>query len=147
MRLCGGLTELSNLDMIRPGRNPNNLLSDVLSSHYLSADSAFQSKTYKDQDQRKHCRQPTCLLGTLQPRTLSRPYLSSVLLFNQKHTRLNFAYSDWSVYEFSEKNTIESVNGVFGCAVNSTYLSARADYLSMGTYLLSRVLDRQSSPS
>ena len=63
-----------------------------------------------------------------------------------KHTRLNLAYSDWSVYEFSKKNTIESVNGVFGCAVDSTYLSDRIVHLSLGAYLLSMVLDQRLSP-
>jgi len=32
-----GLTELSNLDVIRPGCNPNDLLGDIFSSHCGSA--------------------------------------------------------------------------------------------------------------
>jgi hypothetical protein len=33
MRLQGGLTELSNLDVVRPGSDPDDLLGDILSSH------------------------------------------------------------------------------------------------------------------
>jgi hypothetical protein len=32
-----GLTELSNLNMIRPRSDPNDLLSDIFTSHYRSA--------------------------------------------------------------------------------------------------------------
>jgi hypothetical protein len=126
----------------RPRRSAQRYL---LQSLQVSIPSIYRSETYKDQDRHKRYQRPTCLLGTLQPRTLSRPYLPSVLLSDEKHTRLNLAYSDWSVYEFSQKNTIESINGVFGCAVNSTYLSDYAGDLSMGTYLLSMVLDRRLS--
>jgi len=59
------------------------------------------------------------------------------MVAEERCTRLNLTDSDGSVDEFSEEDTVECVDGVFGRAVDTTWSSGLCCEL---TYLQSMVL-------
>jgi hypothetical protein len=86
-RVAIQLTQLGDLDVIRSGCDPDNLLGNILASHFCvslvaggksSGFNGQESKTYMDQDRHRRYRRQTCLLGIGQPRIRSLPYLTTL---------------------------------------------------------------------